>query len=251
MPLFSLISGFSICLSFQTKNSIRSYFTERFHKLVIPFLASEVFLVLPNSYILARDYQGSFMSYLLVDFWISHFAVYHLWWILYLLVISVLNIFFFQWLLHVKTSFMNSDTILSDNIHNRSFNYLLIQIGVVLLGCFTITKLSFPSSVVWHIIIVYGTFMLLPYMALKSKDPKRNFAWSAFFAVITFIISRMIVVTYYQTIEIPTSLFSIITWGIHVVALNHFILLGFFVKLFEPELAAIINKLNSSQFICQ
>lgn len=250
MPLFSLISGFSICLSLQAKNSIRSYFSERFHKLVIPFLASEVFLVLPNSYLLARDYEGSFLSYFFVDFWRSHFAIYHLWWILYLLVISVLNICFFQWLVNLKASFMNSEAILGNDSLSGSFKFIFIQTNVVLISCIAIIQISFPTSIIWHIVVVYGAFMYLPLVALKSANPKRNFAPAAFSAVAIFVASRMLVVSYYPNMEIPNdSLFSIITWGIHVVALNNFILLGFFVKLFQTELAITIAKLQFQKWL--
>ena len=244
MPLFSLISGFSVCLSLQAKNSIRSYFSERFHKLVIPFLASEVFLVLPNSYLLARDYNGSYLTYFFVDFWKSYFAIYHLWWILYLLVISVLNICFFRWLVNIN-SFMKSEARLGHDSLRGSCKFIFIQTNVVFISCFAITKLSFPTPIIWHVIIVYGAFMYLPLLALNSADPQRNFPLSVFLAVIIFIASRMLVVSYYPIMEIPEdSLFSIITWGIHVVALNNFILLGFFIKLFQAELAAIIAKLH-------
>jgi hypothetical protein len=209
MPLFSLISGFSICLSLQAKNSIRSYFSERFHKLVIPFLASEGFLVLPNSYLLARDYNGSFLTYVFVDFWKSYFAIYHLWWILYLLVISVLNICFFQWLVNVN-SLMKTEARLGHDSLRGSFKFIFIQTNVVLISCFAITKLSFPTPIIWHVIIVYGAFMYLPLLALNSADPQRIFPLSVFLAVIIFIASRMLVVSYYPNMEIPDdSLFSI------------------------------------------
>lgn len=139
MPMLFFLAGASTYFSFERRN-LKQYIIERIKKLLVPLLFGIIFLVPPQTY-LARVWRGevnlNYFSHL--DFFFSNvtdftgfdgaFTPAHLWFILYLFVVSILGgiILFIAFKNEKGISFIRT---LRKALHNKFSFLLLLALGV-------------------------------------------------------------------------------------------------------------------------
>ena len=140
MPMLFFLAGASTYFS-SKKRSFKQYLLERIKKLLIPFLFGTIFLVPPQTY-LARLWRGeSDLNYFehlkyffttLTDFsgFDGAFTPAHLWFILYLFIVSIIaGIIIFE-LFNSKKG-MNIVNMLINVLFSKSSFIILLLIGVI------------------------------------------------------------------------------------------------------------------------
>ncbi len=194
MPLLFLLAGISAKLSLE-KRTVKEFIKQRINKLLIPFVSGMVFLV-PIQTLYARkffyNYKGGFIEnwcYFFTHFtdlsgYDGAFTPGHLWFILYLFIISMLSLIIFHYLPYKKT------VMLTGKLHISCIMSLFIPICLMYyignFGGFSIGKSL--------------AFYLAGYYIISNKavmeNVERNIKWITLLCIMATLASAILYYKY-------------------------------------------------------
>ncbi|MDR0907212.1 MAG: acyltransferase family protein [Rikenellaceae bacterium] len=177
LPLLFVISGMGTWFAFR-KRSGGQFAVERIRRLFVPFLFGCLFIVPPQIY-LERLAQGVFSgSYF--DFWPANFASggaypegdiswHHLWFILYLLIFSLMLAPVFAWL---KRHPDNGLIRFTRALTGRKFGLYVLALPLLVLQCTLADKFPNSNALVgdWFNLAHSCTLFFLGYLLLTAGD---------------------------------------------------------------------------------
>lgn len=173
MPLLFLISGAGTYYALG-KRSPKKYLGERFKRLMIPFFAGIFILVPVQVYLEKADQFSSLLSFYpqMFDgvYPGGNFSWHHLWFILYLFVISL---FFAPFLKLFKSSGYQRFSIWLEGFVSRSLSLNIVV--VILVGSQLLLRPYFPENTHalvndWAYMAFYIIFFLAGFMLLSNKN---------------------------------------------------------------------------------
>jgi glucans biosynthesis protein C len=232
MPIFFIISGMSVAYSFK-KRKASHYIKERFIKLGIP-LVFGVFLLTPHQIYIERivnnQYNGSFFSFLphffdgvYLDFGgTGNFAFFglHLWYLLVLLVFSLLTLPLFQ-----KVGIKQFKT----------YHFYILPFLLFISGIIKTQGLGGWDLVFYLLLFIYGYYFLSgPSFIPALKSTIRIHLLLAFITTITYIVWFM------NGIPQPATAQSWIYFGVRTISCWSLLLCIFFLA---ERYLAFSNKL--------
>lgn len=143
MPLLFFLAGVTVYFSLR-KRTMRDYLRERLTRLLIPFLFGLVALIPPQVYfdLVSRGYySGTLLEFYPYYFThLQHFTWHHLWFILYLLVISLLAIPTLIWLRSERSAAFRT------HLADHATGYRVLFIGALpLMFSETLLRARFPG----------------------------------------------------------------------------------------------------------
>lgn len=172
MTLLFLLAGISTKYSLE-KRSAKQYKKERSFKLLLPALAGTLTVMPVLTYIADKTtygYTGTFSEHYLIFFtkWTDltgydgGFGIGHLWFLLYLYIISILSSFLIEF---QKKSFSKKCTL--NLISSRKISFKL-NVPVIILLCF-MAMLLMPIELGGKSILTYSFFYLLGYYVFAEE----------------------------------------------------------------------------------
>jgi peptidoglycan/LPS O-acetylase OafA/YrhL len=199
MPLLFVIAGISTAYALQ-KRSVREYIRERIAKLMIPLIAGILLIVPPQAYYAERfhnGYSGGYLAQYILFFtkqtdlsgYMGGFTPAHLWFLLYLLVISLVAL----------------PLILQDKRLNKKldFSNLSLIMGISL---FVLPVLTSPILEIAGLSVgMYFAFFILGFFVLSSESFQERLETNRI-ALVTLIVTCIITMfflrhdAYYQNL---------------------------------------------------
>lgn len=208
MPLFFLISGGSTFFALHHRSG-RQYISERFKRLVIPYLMGILILIPPQRYLEAlsnKQFSGSYLDYYLrilkLDYfdrigWDFGFLGYygtHLWFIGLLFVLSVSALPLFLYLKHET----GQRFILKLSAVSEKWGGLFLFAVPVILIHF-ILHIAFGNDTNWHGFCYYITIFIYGYILWSDKRFERAVLWHRWIALVAGILCFLSIMSWYAT----------------------------------------------------
>lgn len=211
MPLFFVISGIATYFSL-AKRSPGKYVTERFKRLLIPFIFGLIIILPVHRYfsgMFGGYYNGSFIGYYFWEYFTrdfpftlnlspSYFAGSnqgtYLWYIFWLLVFSLITVHFFKWLRKEK----NRIKILTlASTCNRRGGIFLLAIPLIIVDIVSIPPyFVFPSGYGGWKLSTYLAFFILAYMLASNNKFEQSIDKNRITTLVIGIITSILIIIY-------------------------------------------------------
>ncbi len=181
MPLFFVLSGAAIYHSLKFRSTL-DFVVERCKRILIPFIILGYFVTSPPQSYLDRltnsRYQGSFLEYIPhyfqgVDMFGGNFPwhAFHLWYLLYLFVFSILLLPLFIFGKNNKPGLLARFS----ELFSSSWSLLLLVIPIVIINLFIdINKLGFMRGTGGWDLYSYMLFLCYGYLVFSNSKVLKN-----------------------------------------------------------------------------